>query len=165
MVFVASHHSPGNAVQSQQQLPAQAAERDPFRDRGYATFAQISAQRGGLGVMGGAPRGNYTLWEAHGAHEISSGATWFRYITRVGTPSYLSNVMRLTAPTATRRLDRRAPSSVDLDSLDSAQEADSSRSRTLSRCLSSLTSPMPDRGEIYTSSTVPEYSVAVLRTH
>ena len=67
---------------------AQAAERDPFRDRGYATFAQISAQRGGVGVMGGPLRENYTLWEAHGAREISNGATWLRSIAKVATPKY-----------------------------------------------------------------------------
>jgi len=77
----------GNAVQSQQQLLAQAAERDPFRDRGCATIAQISAQRGGLGGMGGSLRENYTLWEAHGAREISNGATRLRSITRVAIPS------------------------------------------------------------------------------
>ena len=65
---------------------AQAAERDPFRDASFATFARISAQRGGLGGMGGALRGNYMLWEAHGAREISSGATWLRSIARVAIP-------------------------------------------------------------------------------
>ena len=63
------------------------AKRDPFRDRSFATFARISAQRGGLGGMGGSLRKNYMLWEAHGTREISNGATWLRSIAGVPGPT------------------------------------------------------------------------------
>ena len=66
---------------------AMGAERDPFRDTSFATFARISAQRGGLGGMGGSLRKNYMLWEAHGTREISNGATWLRSIAGVPGPT------------------------------------------------------------------------------
>ena len=57
----------------------------------FATLAQISAQRGGLGGMGGPLRENYTLWEARkpmvlAKSRFSNGAARLRSITRVPTP-------------------------------------------------------------------------------
>ena len=85
LVQVTTHPATQSRVSSSNS--AQAAERDPFLDTSFATFARISAQRGGLGGMGGPLRGNYMLWEAHGAREISNGATWLRSIALVGTPT------------------------------------------------------------------------------